>query len=242
MSKKGEKNHLKRMNAPKVRKAPSKEDKWAVTTSPGPHKGVQSVPLSVALRDNLRLARTRKEAEKILSEGSISVDGKVRRNPNYPVGLMDIIKLNESGKSWRVSYDKKGYLLVYEIDEGESDFKLGKVVGKHPYKGGKLQISFHDGKTIIGDFEDVDIGDTLKVSFPELEVEEHVKCEEGNLALVTGGTNVGSVGKVEECLKIEGSSSDQFKISEGEEEFQSPEEYVFIIGKEDSMISLSEGD
>ncbi len=230
------------MNAPKVRKAPSKEDKWAVTTSPGPHKGVDSVPLSVALRDNLELARTRKEAEKILGEGTVSVDGKVRRNPNYPVGLMDVIKLSENGESWRVFYDQKGYILVDEIDDEENDFKLGKVVGKHPYKGGKLQISFHDGKTIIGDFEDVDIGDTLKLSLPELEVEKHVKCEEGNIALITGGTNVGSVGEIEECLEIEGSSSDQFRISIDDEEFQSPEEYVFVVGEDEPIISLPEDD
>ena len=230
------------MNAPKVRKAPSKEDKWAVTTSPGPHKGVNSVPLSVALRDNLGLARTRKEAEEILGEGSVFVDGKVRRNPNYPVGPMDVIKLNEDGKSWRVFYDQKGYLFFDEIDDEENNSKLGKVVGKHPYKGGKLQISFHDGKTIIGDFEDVDIGDTLKLSLPELEVEDHVKCKEGNIALITGGTNVGSVGDIEECLEIEGSSSDQFKISIGEESFQSPEEYVFVVGEDEPIISLPEED
>ncbi len=230
------------MNAPKVRKTPRKGKRWAVTTSPGPHASEESVPLSVALRENLGIANTRKEAEKILGRGEVEVDGKVRKNPNYPVGLMDVVKVPKTGQVWRVLFDRKGYLFFVDIDEKKADFKLGKVVGKHPYKGGKLQISLHDGKTIIGDFEDIDLGDTLKVSLPELEVKDHVSCTEGNLAYVTGGTNVGRKGEVEEILEIEGPSSNRFDIKTGGVEFHSPEEYVFIIGEKESLITVPEED
>ncbi len=230
------------MNAPKVRKVPRKEKKWVVKSSPGPHKSEESIPLSVALQKNMNVAKNRREAEKVLGQGEVMVDGKVRKNPHYPVGLMDVVKIPKSGQAWRVSYDKKGYLFFQEIEEDESDFKLGKVVGKHPFKGGELQISFHDGKTVIGDFDNVDIGDTLKLSLPELEVEESVKLSEGNLALVTGGTNVGEQGEVKEILEIEGPSSNRIDIKTDGEEFQSPEQYVFIIGEEESLISLQESD
>ncbi len=224
-----------------MRKAPRKEKKWAVKASPGPHASDKSVPLSVALRENLNVAETRREAEKILGQGEVEVDGKVRKNSNYPVGLMDVVKITKTGQVWRVLYNRKGYLLFKEIDEEDSEFKLGKVVGKHPYKDEKLQISLHDGKTLIGDFESIDIGDTLKLSLPELEVEEHIPCVGGNIALVTGGTNVGREGKVKEILEIEGPSSNRFDIETDDEEFQSPEQYVFIIGEEESLITLPEG-
>ncbi len=225
-----------------MRKAPRKEKKWAVTTSPGPHGSEESVPLSVALRDNLDIAKTRKEAEKILGQGEVKVDGKVRKNPNYPVGLMDVVEIPKTDQFWRVFYDRKGYLFFKGIDSEEAGFKLEKIVGKHPFKGGKLQISFHDGKTLIGDFEDFDIDDTLKLSLPELEVEEHVPCEENNLAFVTGGTNVGRVGKIKKILEIEGPSSNRFDIETDDEGFQSPEQYVFIIGENESLVSLEEED
>lgn len=224
-----------------MRKAPRKEKKWAVKASPGPHASEEAVPLSVALRENLNIAETRREAKKILGQGEVEVDGKVRKNPNYPVGLMDVVKIPKTGQVWRVLYNRKGYLLFKEVDEEDSDFKLVKVVGKHPYKDEKLQISLHDGKTLIGDFESIDIGDTLKLSLPELEVEEHIPCVEGNIALVTGGTNVGREGKVKEILEIEGPSPNRFDIESDDEEFQSPEQYVFIIGGEESLITLLEG-
>ncbi|KXA90105.1 hypothetical protein AKJ37_05495 [candidate division MSBL1 archaeon SCGC-AAA259I09] len=240
MAKKGDKKHLKRLNTPKVRKAPKKEKKWATASSPGPHSADASIPLSVAMRESLKIARTTKEAKKILGRGRVKIDGKVRRDPKYPVGFMDLVEIPKAGEIWRVIYDRRGHLQFYEVDEDESQFKLAKVVGKHPYKGGKLQLSLHDGRTIVGNFEDIDVKDTVKVGLPDFEVEDHIPCEEGNPAFVMGGTNVGRKGKIKEIMEIGGSSSNRFVIETDGEEFQSPEHFVFIIGKEKSEISLPE--
>lgn len=222
-----------------MRKAPKKEKKWSVANAPGPHSAEESIPLSSALRDNLKIARNRKEAEKILGRGEVEVDGKVRKDPKYPLGFMDIVRIPQIGKSWRILYDKKGYLRFHEIDEGESKYKLAKIVGKHPFKGGKSQLSLHDGKTIVGDFGDIRVDDTVKVSLPDLEVEERISCRTGNLALIIGGKNVGRKGEIKEIIEIEGTSSDRFLIKTEKEEFQSPEQYIFVIGEE-SKISLPE--
>lgn len=224
-----------------MRKVSRKRKKWAVATSPGPHSSEESLPLSVSLRENLKFARSRGEAEKILGQGQVQVDGKVRKDPKYPIGFMDVVKIPKAGESWRVFFNRRGHLRFHEIGGEESEFKLVKVVGKVPFKGEKLQLSLNDGKTVVGEFESVEVGDTMKVNLPKLEVQDHIPREEGSLVLVTGGSNVGGKGKIKEVSRVKGPSSDQFVIEGDGEEFQSPEEYVFVIGKETPEISLPEG-
>ncbi len=221
---------------------PRKEKKWLVDTTSGPHSSENGIPLSASLRENLDVARNRREADKIVNDGKVEVDGKVRRKPKYPIGPMDIIRILETGQAWRILHDESGYLQFHEISEKETEYKLEKVVGKHPFKGGRIQLSFHDGKTIVGDFEDINIDDTVKVGLPDMEVLEHIECKEGNLALITGGTNVGKVGKIKEIVRGEGRSSDRYLVETDDEELQSPEQYIFIIGEEAPAVSLPGGD
>ncbi len=151
---------------PKARKVARKEKKWAVSSSPGPHSGERSLPLSVSMRENLGLVRSKAEAEKILGQGEVKVDGKVRRDPKYSVGLMDVVEIPKTGKIWRILFDRKGYLCFHEIEGDETGFKLCKVVGKNPFEGGRIQLSLSDGKTIVGEFESIGVGDTVKVRSP----------------------------------------------------------------------------
>lgn len=242
MAKKGEKKHLKRLNSPAVWQVARKKKKWSVDTSPGPHSVRDSLPLTIALRETLGLARTKKEVDKILGMGAVKVDGKERKDSRYPVGLMDVLELTRAEKRWRVLFDKKGYLKFQEIDEDESGYKLTKVIGKTPFKGNRIQLSLHDGKTLVGDFGDVSVGDTIKVSLPDMELENHIARKEGCLALITGGSNVGKAGRITSIQEAAGPSSDRFLVEAEDEEFQAPEEYVFVIGEESSEISLPEGD
>ncbi|KXB08483.1 hypothetical protein AKJ55_00875 [candidate division MSBL1 archaeon SCGC-AAA382M17] len=242
MAKKGEKKHLKRLNAPKVRKGSKKTKKWAITSSPGPHPSDRSLPLSASLRENLKLVRNIREARKILSQGEVQVDGKARRDSRYSVGLMDVIEVPKTGKRWRVLFDKKGYLCFHEIGEDESQFKLARVANKTTFSGGNLQVSLHDGKTLVGDFEDFDLGDVVKIGLPDLEIQDRIPLKKDNLAMIIGGSNVGRTGRIREVLEVEGPSSNQIVIETDGEKFQSPEEYVFMIGRDEPEISLPGGD
>ncbi len=242
MSKKGENKHLKRLNAPKVRKGHRKGKRWSLSSSPGPHSARESIPIAVSLRENLQIAQTLKEARKILVQGEVLVDGKIRKDPKHPVGVMDVVEVPKTGNRWRVLYDKKGYLKFYKINEEEPLFKLVKVVGKHPFKGGRSQLSFHDGGTMVGEWDDIGLGDTIKLSLPEYSLQKHIPCEEGSLAYVVGGTNVGRKGVIKEIIEVEGPSSNRFVIESDGEVFETPEQYVFVVGKKDFEVSLAEGD
>jgi small subunit ribosomal protein S4e len=83
---------------------------YATRAATGPHKRRECIPLNVLLRNRLRYAFTRQEAMKIVKdkEGLIKVDGKIRREPRFPLGIMDVITIERTGEFFRILYDVKG--------------------------------------------------------------------------------------------------------------------------------------
>jgi len=48
-------------------------------------------------------------------EGLIKVDGKVRRDHGYPLGVMDILTIDKAGESYRVLIDTKGRFKLHKL-------------------------------------------------------------------------------------------------------------------------------
>ena len=57
---------LKRLNAPKSWPVPRKSNVWVTSPNPGPHSLDGCMPLSVVLRDMLKVVDTAAEAKKVL--------------------------------------------------------------------------------------------------------------------------------------------------------------------------------
>jgi len=240
LAKKGQSKHRKRSRAPAVLKLPRKRELWTIKPAPGPHPGYACMPLGLAVRDYLSLARTASEASRLLSEGRVLVDGKVRRDPKLPVGLMDVIQIPATGKSYRVLVDEGGRLFLREIEQAEVSFKLCKVLGKNTLSGGRVQLAFHDGKTLVGELAGFKLGDVAKLALPELKIEERLAFEEGAVSLVTGGSNIGRVGRIKRIEAIPGRPALVTLEADGSE-FQAPSNYVFIVGKERPLVSVRRG-
>lgn len=239
MARKGQSRHLKRYAASKVLKLPRKSLVWTVKPAPGPHPAVNSIPVRLLLRDYLSLALTAKEVDKILTERHLLIDGRVRRDPKFPVGLMDVVQLPAIDRNYRVLLDRRGRLTLHEIPKDEASFKLCKVVRKVFVRGGRVQLTFHDGKTLIGEFGEFSSMDVVKLKLPDLKVVERLPFAEGALALIVGGENVGRMGGIIEIKVIEGTQPNivTLQASDGST-FQAPEDYVFVVGKEKPLISF----
>lgn len=61
---------------------------FAPRPSTGPHKLRESLPLILILRNRLKYALTKAEANAICKQKFVKVDGKVRTDLNYPAGFM----------------------------------------------------------------------------------------------------------------------------------------------------------
>merc|ERR1711871_502740 len=101
---------------------------WAPRPSTGPHKLRECLPLVLILRNRLKYALTKKEVQQILMQRHIKVDGKVRTDPNYPVGFMDVISIEKSDEHFRLIYDAKGRFILHRLNSKnfpkEAEYKL----------------------------------------------------------------------------------------------------------------------
>ncbi len=250
MGRKGESTGLKRKPAPRFWPIHRKEDVWVVKPSSGPHSLENCVPLVVALRDILGFAQTRREAKTIVSQGKMLVDGKIRREDDFPVGLMDIVSLPDAGKDFLILPSKKG-LILHPISKDEANFKLCRIENKTVVKNGNVQINLHDGSNILvkvadskNPQEDVyETFDTLKIGLPEKQVLAHLKMKEQVLAIITGGKNIGKCGKIIEIEKTKGKKRRNALVAIEDEKgnrYQTTLNFVFAVGETQPFISLPE--
>ena len=96
-------------------------------------------------------------------EGLIKVDNKIRRDPKYPAGYMDVVTIDKTGEFFRLLYDVKGRFILHNIHQNEAKFKLCKIKRKAIGPNKIPYIVTHDGRTIRYPHPDIDINDTIKV-------------------------------------------------------------------------------
>jgi small subunit ribosomal protein S4e len=103
-------------------------------------------------------------------EGMIKVDNKIRRDPRFPLGIMDVVSIEKTGEFFRLLLDTKGRFQAHKVDQKEASFKLCKVVRKAMGVNKIPYIVTHDGRTIRFPHPDIKKYDTIKViySFPKI--------------------------------------------------------------------------
>ena len=248
MGKKGGSLHLKREVSPPFWPIHRKEFTWTVKPRPGPHPINRCIPLVLIVREILGLAKTRKEARKIISQGKIKVDGRVRRDDRFPAGLMDVVSIPDLKANYRILPSKKG-LGLYPIDEKEAGFKLCRIENKTTVRGGHVQLNLHDGRNILIRVEDPAKAeedkyrtlDTLMISVPDQEIIEHLRMEEGMLAILIDGKNIGKHGVISSIEEQPGRKRRRLLVNIEDEDgkiYQSILDYAFVIGDKTSRISL----
>ena len=249
MGKKGKTARLKRKPAPAFWPIHRKDKPWVAKPSPGSHSLEKCLPLTLVLRDILGVAQTRKEGKLILAQGKVLVDGKIRKKDDSPVGLMDIISMPDAGKYYRVMPSHKGLVLT-PISKEHSNIKLVRVEDKTTVHNG-VQIALHDGSNMLIKVADAknpvevtyETFDILKMTYPEKQVVQSLKTKEGNIAVITGGKNIGKQGKIVEIEKTEAKKRRQALVliedSEGAR-YQTILDFVFSIGETEPLITSLE--
>ncbi|MBW9140599.1 MAG: 30S ribosomal protein S4e [Candidatus Aramenus sp.] len=198
--------HVTRYSAPWFLRISKKEYKWTVRVSPGPHSLQASIPLSLFLRDYLKVAINLREAKNIISAGKVLVDGRVRRNYRYPVGLMDVVSIPSADLYFRIVPDNARYMRAVQVQKEEAGFKLARVLDKRIVKGGNIQLNLDGGRNIqlakdkASEYKFPTLT-TLKIAIPNQEVLGYYEVKEGNYAVIIGGKNVGRHGTIAKIQK-----------------------------------------
>jgi len=204
-------------------------------SKPGPHSAKGSIPLVVVVRDLLGLVDNSREAKRVLHEGGVLVDGKARKDPNFPVGIFDVISVPALDKKYRLLSDAKGRFDLTELEAGEVR-KLCRIENKTILRGGKTQLNLNDGTNILAE-GDYAPGSSVILSIPEKEIADVIEFKEGNLAVVVGGTHSSEVGAIKEIEVVRSSRPNRVIIS-GKEDFETTVDHVFMIGRDKPAIKL----
>jgi len=177
---------------------------------------------------------TSKEAKTIINEGNIFVDGVKRTNYKYIAGLFDIVSIPTTNEYYRVLLDANNRFKLYKEDANA--LKLCRINNKTIVKEGAVQLNLHDGSNILATNEYNTI-DTVILGSPDRKIIKHIPYKQGNLAMIVGGEHSGEIGKIKQIRKVRGSGTNMVAIS-NEKEFDTIEDYVFVIGESTPEIKV----
>jgi len=246
----GGQRRLKALAAPRFWPILRKEYKWTVKPRPGPHPAARSLPLLLIVRNVLGYATTAREARKLISEGHFRVDGRVRKDYKYPVGFMDVLEIADTGEAYRFLPYPTKFFTLHKISGDEARVKPVRIENKTTVKGGHIQLNLHDGRNILVRVKDPrkPVEDayktmgTLVITVPDQEIKGYYQFEEGSIAIVIGGRNVGRVGRIVGVQRGWGRKRSIVTLEDASGNmFQTSMDYVFVIGRESPSISLPEG-
>ncbi len=228
---------LKRQMAPQFWGITRKDKRFVITVKPGPHKKSYAIPTAVFLRDTIKIVTSLREAKASIYSGKVKVDGVVRKSLHHAIGLMDIVELENVSDIYRLVPTEEKILKPIRINESEKSKKLVRVVNKTTINKGKLQIGFHDGRSIISDAK-VSVGDTCLIQVPEQKILDIIKLEAGCQGLVTRGNNAGQIGKIENIEEGTFILPKRVILRLGDRKIEIPADIIMPVGKEEPIIQL----
>lgn len=228
---------MKRIRAPKSWMMDKMGGVFATRPAQGPHKLGESIPLQFIIQRRLGYALNYRETKVILNtkDNQVEVDGVVRRNHKYPVGLMDVVTIPKTGDKFRVLYDEYRRFTLIKLKDKETKNKLCKVVkvtigpNKIPY------LVTHDARTIRFPDPSIRVGDSIQYNFDTKTIEKVFTLSTGHKVLITAGNNLGRIGAVQSIVKKMGNLAVVTVKDEEGHVFNTRVGNVFVVG--DSKIA-----
>ncbi|MGI0068646.1 MAG: 30S ribosomal protein S4e, partial [Nitrosopumilaceae archaeon] len=167
----------------------------------------------------------------------VKIDGIVRKSIHHGIGLMDVVELEGVSEIYRLVPKDLTVLKPILINNSEKTKKLLKVTKKVTIKGKKMQIGFHDGRTLISDVK-ANVGDTCLVQVPDTKIVDIIKLEKGAQVIVTSGVNVGKMGKIEEIKQGTFVLLKRALVDIGDRQIEIPTDLIMAVGKDKPVIQI----
>jgi small subunit ribosomal protein S4e len=240
VGKKGGRNKLKRLAAPRSWDIARKSNRFVFKPLPGPHPISAAYPLGVVIRDLASMANLSKELKFMMKAGKVRVDGTERHTPRFPVGLFNIVSVPEEGVDYRLVPSPKGLALA-KVSTDEAKTKLCSVNTKTKVKGGHIQYGLHDGRSMVDDALKLSPGDAVLIEVPSQKVLGQAKLAKGSLGLILTGDRAGQLGKIADVKKGTISRERMVRLALPGGEAEIPSRLVFPVGTDSPMITVGAG-
>ena len=167
----------------------------------------------------------------------IKIDGRVVSIPKFPVGLMDVVEIEQLKKTYRILPHELHVMMPFEMKQTSTISKACQIMNKSTIKNGIIQLNLHDGRNILlpkeeGIEQKYRSKDTIIIDLPSQKIVNHFPFKEGMYAIIIAGRNVGKHGTIKEFQWRFGprASTVTLKSAEGTE-VQTTPEYIFVIGE-----------
>ncbi|MBM3230231.1 hypothetical protein FJZ22_01075 [Candidatus Pacearchaeota archaeon] len=147
-----------------------------------------AIPVVIAIRDMLGLAKTAKEVREMIKQKKLKVNGRTVVELNESIQLFHLL---EADKTYQVSLSLAGRFTFLETKAKD---RLAKIISRSLISGGKVQLHLHDGTNIIGKKEHA-IQDSVYLDAKNKPV-KHVSFTKGSKVLATAGKYIGQEGKI----------------------------------------------
>jgi small subunit ribosomal protein S4e len=177
-----------------------------------------SVPVVIAIRDMLNLAKTAKEVRHMVNQKLLKINNKVVKDYRDSIRLFNLL---EADKTYVLSLTPQGKFAFEETKHKE---RPCKVIGKKILNNKKVQLNLHDGTNILSDDKKIKTQDTVYLDL-ENKVKKHLEFSHGKDCIVIKGKLIGLKGKVEQ---VEGNKA-IVKIKSLEENVKLEKSGVIII-------------
>ena len=228
---------LKRQMSPLFWKINRKDKRFVITVRPGSHPKNNSIPSAVLLRDTLNIVTTLREAKSSIYGGKVKVDGVIQKSLHHSIGLMDVIELENVDDIYRLVPKNGQILFPIKINKNEKSKKLVRVKSKTSISGGRTQLGFHDGRTVITDTS-VNVGDTCLLQIPEQKILDVIKFEKNSQVIIIKGTNAGRVGTINEIKEGTFTLPKRISLLIDDNTVEIPAHITMAIGKEKPIIQI----
>jgi len=189
------------------------------------------------LRDTLKKVKTLREAKSSIYGGKVKVDGIIQKSLHHSIGLMDVIELEGITDVYRLVPNTGHLLEPIKINAAEKSKKLVKIKSKTTNKGGKTQLGFHDGRTIITDIN-ANINDTCLLQIPEQKILDVIKFEKNSQVIITRGINAGRIGLINEIKQGTFTLPKRISLLIDDKTVEIPANITMIVGKEKPVIQI----
>ncbi len=227
MSRKGNSRHIKRLAMSSFLGIPRKEAKFIVKPNPGRHNLAGSIALVLLIRDKLKYARNSKEAEMIIKNGKIKVNGKVVKDPKFAVGYGDVISL-ATGEHYKVGVNNTGAVSLEKVDESAK--RVYKVVGKYVEKGNKVMVRLHDGTVLAAPEQGIKVNDSVVMS-NEGKIEKVLKFGVGAKCVIYKGRHPNRKGSIASITEGTASRPAMVEISTDSGSIKTVVDNIMVVGE-----------
>ena len=196
-----------------------------------------SIPSAVLLRDTLNIVNTLREAKSSIYGGKVKVDGVIQKSLHHSIGLMDVVELENANDIYRLVPKNGQTLFPIKINKNEKSKKLVRVKSKTSISGGRTQLGFHDGRTVITDTS-VNVGDTCLLQIPEQKILDVIKFEKNSQVIIIKGANAGRIGTINEIKEGTFTLPKRISLLIDDNTVEIPINITMLIGKEKPAIQI----